>query len=187
MKIHNLKFKTRSSQYCNPQFSIRNSHGFTYLALLATITIIGISLGAAGKYWQNNALREKEEELLFRGDQYRRAIERHYFAIPGRPEYPESIDKLLKDERTPTGRRHLRQKYKDPITGENFVEIRDQLSRRIIGVYSPSAKTPLKRANFPAPYREFAGKGKYSDWKFLSSIQSGQTPTPIRAVASPLP
>jgi type II secretory pathway pseudopilin PulG len=152
------------------------SRGFTYLALLAAIIIIGVSMGAAGKYWQNVVQREKEEELLYRGDQYRLAIERYYFAVPGRQQYPTSLDQLLKDERTPLGRRHLRRKYRDPVTGEDFVEVRDQL-KRIIGVYSPSGKTPLKQASFSVPDQDFIGKQKYSEWKFLYTIQGGVTGT----------
>src|SRR5574341_712030 len=107
MIFHNTKFKVQDSTF-------RNRRGFSYIALLAAIVIIGISLGAAGKYWSNVLLRDKEEELLFRGDQYRQAIERYYLAIPGKPEYPNSIDDLLTDNRTAAGKRHLRQKYKDP-------------------------------------------------------------------------
>jgi len=156
---------------------MRSSRGFTYIALLAVIAIIGISLGSAGKYWQNIMLRDKEEELLFRGDQYREAIERYYLAIPGRPQYPESIDNLLVDGRTPAGKRHLRQKYKDPITGEDFVEIREQLSRRIIGVHSSSDKSPIKTANFSDRDSEFEGKGKYSEWNFVF-VKKGQPVIP---------
>ncbi len=148
--------------------------GFTYIALLAAIVIIGISLGAAGKYWSNVILREKETELLFRGDQYRRAIELYYSsAIPGtQPMYPQSIDDLVKDNRTGAGKRHLRQKYKDPITGEDFVEFRDKTkANRITGVYSSSDKEPLKQGNFPDQYKDFEGKKKYSEWKFLYTPQ----------------
>ena len=130
----------------------RNSHGFAYIALLVVIVVIGISLGAAGKYWSNVVLRDKEEELIFRGDQYRQAIELYYKAVLVAPQYPDSIDDLLMDSRTPTGRRHLRQRYKDPISGEDFVEIRDTTTNRIIGVHSPSDKQPLKQAGFPAIY-----------------------------------
>src|SRR5574337_108328 len=130
------------------------SGGFTYVALLAAIVIIGITLGSAGKYWSNTALRDKEEELLFRGDQYRQAL-KSYFSLGGRNQYPPSIDELLKDSRTAVGKHHLRQKYKDPITGEDFVEVRDTLSRRIIAFHSSSDKEPLKQSNFPEPYREF--------------------------------
>jgi type II secretory pathway pseudopilin PulG len=164
--------------------AIRNSSGFAYVALLAALVIIGISLGAAGKYWQNVMLRDKEEELLFRGDQYRLAIERYYLAVPGRPQYPQSIEKLLKDDRSPTGKRHLRRQYKDPVTGEDFDLItsqtitvgvpaaaaRQRIAPGIIGVRSKSEKEPLKKDNFPAHYPDFANKSKYSDWLFVSTV-----------------
>lgn len=169
--------------------AFRNSSGFTYIALIAAVAIIGISLGAAGKYWQNVMLRDREEELLFRGDQYRQAIERYYFAIPGRPQYPESIENLITDNRTAAGRRHLRQKYKDPMTNQDFVEIRDQLSKRITGVHSSSEKKPLKQDNFAERYPEFAGKEKYSDWKFVANIRPGQplAPGQLPVPGHPLP
>jgi type II secretory pathway pseudopilin PulG len=180
--VHSLKFyKFRTSNSAlrtrfSSLVSRLSSRGFTYIALLAAIVIIGISLGSATKYWQNISMREKEEELLFRGDQYRLAIER-YYSLGGRNQYPQSIDDLLKDSRTVEGKRYLRQKYKDPITGEDFVEFRDPLSRRIIGVYSSSDKAPLKQANFPEPYREFEQKKKYSEWKF--QLQQVGPPPPV--------
>jgi type II secretory pathway pseudopilin PulG len=162
----------------NPKSAFRNSKGFTFLALLAAIIILGISLGAAGKYWQNVVQREKEEELLYRGDEYRRAIERYYTAVPGRTQYPTTLDDLLKDARTPQGKRYLRRKYKDPMTGEDFRETKDPLSNRITGVYSASDKKPFRQANFDYPYMEFAGKTKYSEWRFIAnaySLMSGTT------------
>jgi type II secretory pathway pseudopilin PulG len=163
-------------------FTIRGYHyrtgesaGFTYIALLVIIVIIGISLGAAGKYWQNVMIRDKEEELLFRGDQYRRAIERYYFAIPGKLQYPQSIDDLLTDNRTEVGKHYLRRKYDDPITSETFLVILDPLTNRIYGVHSGSDKTPLKQDNFPEPHTDFAGKTKYSDWQFIATATTAST------------
>jgi len=128
---------------------------------------MGILLGAAGKYWSFVSAREKEEELLFRGNQYRVAIERYYTALPGRQVLPPNIEVLLKDERFPTHRRHLRRQYKDPITGEEFVLIRDMLrGNGIVGVKSGSDKKPIRQKNFPDLYREFEGKEKYSEWEF---------------------
>jgi type II secretory pathway pseudopilin PulG len=191
--MHSLTLRTPCTRACTHNRWVQASHsagslpsnafiggtpkGFAYIALLVALVIIGISLGAAGKYWQSVVLRDKEEELLFRGDQYRQAIERYYRTIPAIPQYPPSIDDLLKDPRTASGKRHLRQKYKDPFTGENFIEIRDTLSKRIIGVHSGSDRTPLKQANFPEIYQDFAGKSKYSDWQFIPIIQSAQTLT----------
>jgi type II secretory pathway pseudopilin PulG len=163
---------------------IRNpKSGFTYVALLAAIVIIGISLGAAGKYWQNVMMREKEEELLFRGGQYRLAIERYYTAYPGRFQYPQNIEDLLKDSRSAAGKRHLRQKYKDPMTGEDFEVIRDLTKgNRITGVYSKSDKEPLKTAGFDEPFKEFEKKKKYNEWKFLFAPQTVPAGFPRRAV-----
>jgi type II secretory pathway pseudopilin PulG len=184
--------RSKGRLFRDPKSAIRNFRGFAYIALLVAIIIIGISLGAAGKYWSNVMLRDKEEELLFRGEQYRMAIERYVSAVPGSQVYPQSIDDLLKDNRTATGKRHLRQKYKDPISGEDFVEIRNTVTKRIIGVHSPSEKEPLKKAGFPdvyttmqavtqpgfpAGYNIFSDKMKYSEWLFVATIKSAQTPT----------
>ena len=166
---------------------VNNASGFTYVALLAIIAIVGISLGATGKYWQNVMLRDKEEELLFRGDQYRLAIERYYFAIPGRNQYPQSIEDLLTDSRTPTGKHHLRRRYKDPMTGEDFVELRDPLTKRIIGVHSAGDKTPLKQSEFPAPYEAFTGREKYSDWEFRSAVKITPGGVGVFGIIPPLP
>ncbi len=154
----------------------RLQRGFTYIGLMAILIIIGISLGAAGKYWQNVMLRDKEEELLFRGDQYKQAIERYYNAIPGKPQYPHSIDDLIQDTRTPAGKRYLRRKYKDPFTGEDFVPLEGVGPSGIylMGVHSPSDKTPLKQTNFPDAYQDFAGREKYSDWQFIATVQQPQ-------------
>ncbi len=149
-----------------------SSRGFTYIALLAAIVIIGISLGAAGKYWSNVMLREKEEELLFRGNQYVEAIERYSKAMPGVGRTPSSIDDLLNDSRL-MNRHHLRRRYKDPITGEDFVEIFSIIggqTKQLTGVHSASDKEPLKQSNFPADpeyFKDFEGKKKYSEWLFV--------------------
>jgi len=156
--------------------------GFTYVALLAAIVIIGISMGAAGKYWSFVTQREKEEELLFRGEQYRLAIERYYNALPGRNAYPPSVEELLKDSRTPTGKRHLRQAFKDPVTGQDFEIIKDPaMGNRISGVFSASDKEPLRKTGFPEQYQDFENKKTYNDWKFVYSV----TTATGQAVATP--
>lgn len=146
---------------------IRNASGFTYTALLVGIVIIGITMSAAGRYWQHMMQREKEEELLFRGMQYRQAIERYYFAKAPNL-YPAEIEQLVKDDRFPQAKRHLRHEYKDPITGENFEVFRDLTKgNRITGVFSKSTKEPLKKDLFPEELGDFVGKTTYSEWKFL--------------------
>jgi type II secretory pathway pseudopilin PulG len=166
-RIALLPFRIAPLTFRNPKSAIRNSSGFTYIALLAAIVIIGITLGSAAKSWQNVAQREKEEELLFRGNQYRIAIE-SYYNYQGRHQYPNTIDVLLKDERSINGKRHLRQQYKDPMTGEDFEVVRDMFHGDAIkGVFSKSDKTPLKQTGFPEELKDFEGKTRYSEWQFI--------------------
>jgi type II secretory pathway pseudopilin PulG len=155
----------------------RSSAGFTYIALLAAIVIIGIVMSQAGKYWQNVMQRDKEEELLFRGNQYRTAIERYYNSPPP-GQFPNSIDDLLTDNRTAKGKRHLRRKYKDPVTGEDFELVRDLAKgNRIVGVFSKSDATPLRQTGFAEENKDFEGKEQYSDWKFVfTPLQDQQLP-----------
>lgn len=147
------------------------SPGFTYTALLAAIVIIGITMSAAGKYWQNVMQREREEELLFRGGQYQQAIER-YFSAKAPNVFPAEVEQLLKDDRFPQPKRHLRHQYKDPITGEDFELIRDQTKgNRITGVFSKSEKEPLRKTGFPDGLKDFERKTQYLAWKFVYTPQ----------------
>jgi type II secretory pathway pseudopilin PulG len=158
--------------------------GFTYIALLAAIIILGISLGAAGKYWQNVMMREKEEELLFRGEQYRLAIDRYFVANCGptlqpcpQSALPQSIENLLSDDRFPKAKRHLRQKYQDPITGKDFEIFRDMTKgNRITGVYSSSDKEPIKKTGFPDQFKDLDNKMAYKDWKFVYTVPTVTVP-----------
>jgi type II secretory pathway pseudopilin PulG len=157
----------------------RSSPGFTYVALLAAIVIIGITMSATGKYWSSVMKRDKEEELFFRGDQYRLAVESYYKAKAPNT-FPASLEQLLKDDRFPQAKRHLRQQFKDPITGEDFELLRDQnRGNRIIGVHSTSEQEPLKKKDFPEPYQEFENKKSYKEWQFVQStlLQSGGSGT----------
>src|SRR5205823_15114052 len=64
--------------------------------------------------WRQMTQRDKEEELVFRGKQYARAIglfERKFANTP-----PPSLDVLVQE-------RFLRKKYKDPVTNQDFVAI----------------------------------------------------------------
>lgn len=85
--------------------------GFVLVALLVGMAVGAIWLGAALPAWRHQALREKEAELIFRGEQYARAIVLYQKKNQGL--YPQSIDTLLSD-------RHLRKKWKDPVTGKDF-------------------------------------------------------------------
>lgn len=48
---------------------MNNINGFTYIAVLTVVVIMGIMLGMVGQSWKTINQREKEVELRFRGEQ----------------------------------------------------------------------------------------------------------------------
>ena len=137
------------------------------MALLVAVVVTGIALATTGKVWSTVTKREKEEELLFRGGEFVRAIGSFYEMSPGVPVYPKSLDDLLKDERQPSVVRHLRKIYTDPMTGTDDWVIVKGKGGALLGVRSSSDGRPLKTGNFPAPFKGFEGKSSYSDWVFV--------------------
>jgi type II secretory pathway pseudopilin PulG len=78
------------------------------------MSVMAVMLTVAMPVWNQAARREKEAELVFRGEQYARAIglfQRRYANTP-----PPSIDVLVQEK-------FLRKKFKDPITNGDFVPL----------------------------------------------------------------
>jgi type II secretory pathway pseudopilin PulG len=145
----------------------RRERGFTYLAMLLAVALIGIGLSAAAEVWSQSRQREKEQELLFIGDQFRRAIGLYYERTPGSVRrYPQRLEELLEDDRYLTRQRYLRRIFADPITGEREWGIVVAPEGGIMGVFSRSADRPLKTANFSEADKAFEGASRYSQWRF---------------------
>lgn len=155
--------------------------GFTYLTVMFIVAILLGGLAIVGETWETSARREKEAELLFIGNQYRRAIGLYYLATPGpNKRYPRQIEDLLKDPRQPGTMRHLRMLFPDPMTGKQFVLIKGA-DGGVQGVASASDVAPLKVANFRVRDAVFEGAQKYSEWKFI------HTPPPAAAAPGAKP
>ncbi len=150
--------------------------GFTFVSVLFAVTVMGIALLAASRVWTSMAAGEKEAELLFRGDQIRRAIGRYYEASPGAKSYPPELQSLIKDPRFPAARRHLRRIYDDPFTGKPDWELIKAPGGGIMGVRSASALEPRKKRNFPLVYSEFEDRTSYGDWLFVYTPGKNQPP-----------
>lgn len=140
-----------------------DQRGGTLLAVLIAVTVMGLTAGIAGSTWRTILQREREEELLFRGEQYRRAMA-GYFAVGGG--HPRRLEDLLKDTRTPLPTRHLRRLYADPMTGGPWQLVRDSAGN-ILGVRSDSALRPFKSVGFPEGYEGFDQAESYRDWEFV--------------------
>lgn len=76
-------------------------------ALLIVLAIMSLLLSMALPVWHHAAQREREAELIFRGEQYARAIMLYQRQTPGA--YPPDVDTLVEG-------RFLRRAYRDPMT-----------------------------------------------------------------------
>jgi type II secretory pathway pseudopilin PulG len=138
--------------------------GFTYIGLLVAVVILGIGLSAVGTVWRTQAQREREQELLFIGGEYRAAIASYYAA--GAHQFPQDLGDLLDDKRFPEPRHHLRRLYLDPMTGAADWTILRSDMFGITGIASSSNAEPLKKKGFPVDGKTFEDATCYCDWKF---------------------
>jgi type II secretory pathway pseudopilin PulG len=98
------------------------------VALLVALSVMTVVMTAALPVLSTEARRERETELVFRGQQYARAIglfQRKYGNA-----LPPNLDVLLTEK-------FLRKKYKDPITGDDF---------QLLGPGSPELALALNAA-----------------------------------------
>ncbi len=150
----------------------RPARGFVYIALLIGLAVIGIGLSATSEVWTQSRQREKEEELLFVGNQIRQAISRYYLqSPPSARRFPMTLDELVEDLRTPDKpARFLRKLYADPMTNTpQWGEVR-LANGQLVGVYSPSSEKPFKVFGFALRDKTFLDKDRYSDWVFRSAL-----------------
>lgn len=93
----------------------RNSHGeegYILIAVLFLVALVLIGLAVAAPRMAQSIQRDKEIELVHRGEQYKRAIKLYYRKFGT---YPTSTDQLLNTNNI----RFLRKRYTDPITGKD--------------------------------------------------------------------
>jgi type II secretory pathway pseudopilin PulG len=167
-------------------------------ALLIALSVMAVLMGALLPHWTTLATREKEQELVFRGNQYARAI--GLFQRKFANAAPPSIDVLVEQ-------RFLRKKYKDPITNSDFQPIYANQQAQVIGSPTGSGRpgeqgsatlsTPARQAMQPGANGTGAtgaggiigvtskstetsllvynGRSKYNEWAFVY-VQTAQRP-----------
>ena len=150
---------------------VTNQRGFTFLMLMFFIVLIGISLMAIGQQWSVIMKRDREAELLFRGNRIKEAIERfvadYEVQKATRPNrFPQKLEDLTKKPK-----RYLPVVYKDPMTGEDFDLIKT--GTEIRGVRSTSEEKPFDEVHFK-------GAKSYQDIRFETTGTSADcTPNPL--------
>ena len=94
--------------------------GYAMAALLVGLAVMAILLSVAMPTWRQMVQREKEAELIFRGQQYARAIglfQRKYAAT-----FPPDVDTLVRQK-------FLRKKYKDPMVADGEFQVLFQVQQ----------------------------------------------------------
>jgi type II secretory pathway pseudopilin PulG len=184
----------------------RSNRGYAMAALLVAMSVMAVLMSALLPVWSHLATREKEEELIFRGKQYARAIGLFQRKFANTP--PPSIDLLVEQH-------FLRKKYKDPITNDDFQPIYANQARIQAPGGGPSAQRPGQSANLtPAAQQSvqagfnstgmgaqggvigvtskskgesiktYNGRTRYNEWAFVY-IQTAQRPGGQGGVQAP--
>jgi type II secretory pathway pseudopilin PulG len=135
--------------------------GYAMAALLVAMTIAAIMMTVALPVWKQMEQREREEELVFRGQQYVRAL--RLFSQKYANSSPPSLDILVEQ-------RFIRKKFKDPITNDDFQPI-------LAGQAIPGASTGASGATGATGARGGTGSSPFG-----SGIgRSGSTSQPATA------
>ncbi len=90
-----------------PRRSVRAQAGYAMAALLVALAVMAVVLSVAMPTWSHMIRREKEEELIFRGTQYARAINQYQRKFANAS--PQNLDVLIEQ-------RLLRKKFRDPFS-----------------------------------------------------------------------
>ena len=102
----------------------KSSRGYILITLMLFLALFAMAALAVLPDLVQQIKRDREEEMLHRGTEYRRAVKK-YFRKLGR--YPGRIEDLESTNRT----RFLRKRYKDPLAAGNkdfkFVRVGDPL------------------------------------------------------------
>ena len=116
--------------------------GYAMAALLVGLSVMSVMLSMALPVWRTWVQRERETELIFRGEQYVQAINLFSRRTGG---FPTSLDQLRQG-------RYIRRLYTDPITDGEFQPV-------YLGQVAAGAPTaPGQRGAGPGP-RGGAGPG----------------------------
>jgi len=150
--------------------------GSVFMGMLVSVAIVAVMLMEAGTLWSSVLQRERELELLARGNEIRRAIDLYYQQAKL---FPKTLDDLVLDRRSMTVKRYLRRVYEDPLTGKADWGVVQGPGETIMGVFSTAKGTPFKQNNFALENQNFTGQGSYQGWMFLYGPEQSTPPIGI--------
>ena len=139
--------------------------GYAMAGMLVAIAILGIVMSMIMPTWRTWAKREREAELIFRGEQYMRAIELYQRRFAGT--YPTDLAALV-------DQRFLRKAYTDPMTKGDEFQILTQTS---VGAAAGQAQAVpgIRGVTQPQPFGNATSIGQ--------STGTDSSPTPFTEAA----
>lgn len=175
--------------------------------MLVALGILSVLMAMALPAWRHAARREAEAELVFRGEQYMRAVglfQRKFAAA-----YPPTIELLLEQ-------RFLRKAYRDPMVEDGAFRILYQTSTPSTGTgvgavpgavpsgapATPPTSAPDEEDTVAGPrggilgvasrsdeqsIRLYNGRDRYSDWQFVYAPTTTQPGAPGSPAPGQLP
>lgn len=152
-----------------------SERGFSYVALMFAIVVIGLGMTMAARQWKVMVQRELEMDLLAKGIEIQNALALYSAAmkagrvVPGEI-YPQSLAEL-----TRLPKPFLRKVYPEPV-GHGEWEVIRAPTGGIMGVRSKSKGRPIRQHDFPPAVRHFDGRTSYYDWVFQHPSPSMMLP-----------
>ena len=141
--------------------------GLAYLAVLFLVAAIALSMAVVTQNQDTQLKREKEQDWLYVGKQYERAITSYYQLSPnGLKALPNNVDDLLTDKRFVAPVHHLRKAYLDPLTNQQWVQLMNE-DNQLTGVVSTLPQAILSSTIANTFQANQAGTiARYSDVRF---------------------
>ena len=102
-------------------------------ALLVGLAAAGILMSAALPVWTQAAQREREAELVFRGEQYARAVALYQRTYAGA--FPPDVETLIEE-------RYLRRQYRDPMVDHGDFRILHESDAGDLSGGTPATERP---------------------------------------------
>ncbi|HEU5182396.1 MAG TPA: hypothetical protein VFW45_16540 [Candidatus Polarisedimenticolia bacterium] len=112
--------------------------GHLLIAVMIGITLLLIFMTVVAQQWSSLERRENEKELIFRGNQYAKAIKKYQGEHGGA--YPTSLESLM--ELGPRRLRYIRRLYRDPMApdGKWGILIADPSGKGFINPNAPQGE-----------------------------------------------
>jgi type II secretory pathway pseudopilin PulG len=135
--------------------------GYIMVVLLIGIAVSAVWMGAMLPAWRQQSVRQKEAELIFRGEEYARAIALYW--RKNNQTLPPSLDVLV-------SQRYLRKRYLDPITNKEFLTV---------GGVGPGSTSPAAGGRPPGAGAGPPGQTAFGARAGISGVRSTSTATSI--------